>query len=69
MKRVFLKVFPVNNANFLRTTFSIEHLRWLLLCLLEREEEENVEQGSKGKRFKWRKKMKTFHLNSSFAAS
>ena len=52
MKRVFLKVFPVNNANFLRTAFSIEHLRWLLLFLLEREEEENVEQGSKGKPFK-----------------
>ena len=52
MKRVFLKVFPVNNANFLRTAFSIEHLRWLLLFRLEREEEENVEQGSKGKIFK-----------------
>ena len=52
MKRVFLKVFPVNNANFLRAAFSIEHPRWLLLCLLEREEEENVEQGSKRKLFK-----------------
>ena len=52
MERVFLKVFPVNDANFLRTAFSIQHFWWLLLCLLEREEEENLEQGSEEKIFK-----------------
>ena len=28
------RCFPVNVANFIRTAFSIEHLRWLLLCLI-----------------------------------
>ena len=28
--------FPVNIANFLRTTFYVEHLRWLLLNVLEK---------------------------------
>ena len=39
--------FPVNVANFLKTAFSVEHLRWLLLCLLEREEEERGKRGAK----------------------
>ena len=52
----------VINTIFLRTAFSIEHLRWLLLCLFEKEEEESVEQGCEEKYFKWKKKMKTFHL-------
>ena len=43
----------MNDVNFLRTTFSIEHLRWLLLIR------------SKEKIFKSKKKMKTFHLNST----
>ena len=43
--------FPVNVVNFFRTAFSIEHHWWLLLI---RSEE---------KIFKWKKKMKTFHLN------
>ena len=59
------RCFPVNVANFLRTAFSIEHLRWLLLCLLEREEEESVEKRSEEKIFKWKKKMKIFHLTST----
>ena len=29
-KRVWHSCFPVNFAKFLRTTFIIEHLRWLL---------------------------------------
>ena len=41
------RCFPVNVANFLRTAFFIEHLRWLLLRLLEREGEESVEKGAK----------------------
>ena len=53
------RCFPVNFANFLRTAFSIEHLWWRVLCLLEREEEESVEQRSKEKCFKLKKKMKT----------
>ena len=57
-KRLRHSCFPVNVANFIRTAFSIEHLRWLLLCLLEWEESESVEQR---RFFKWKKKMKTFH--------
>ena len=34
----------VNVASFLGTAFSIEHLRWLLLCILEKEEKKCVEQ-------------------------
>ena len=45
------RCFPVNVVNFLRIAFSIEHHWWLLLI---RSEE---------KKFKWKKKMKTFHLN------
>ena len=30
-KRLWHRCFPVNFAKFLRTSFSIEHLRWLLL--------------------------------------
>ena len=45
------RCFPVINANFLRTAFSAEHL---LLCLLERKEEESVEQGGEEKFFKWK---------------
>ena len=41
------RCFPVNVANFLRTAFSREHLRWLLSCLLEREEEEGVNKGAR----------------------
>ena len=41
----------MNNLNILRTTLSVEHLRWLFLCLLEGEEEESMEQGSKEKIF------------------
>ena len=33
----------MNNANFLRTAFSTEHLPSLLLYLLEKEEDESVE--------------------------
>ena len=47
------RCFPVHVVNFLRTDFSIELLWWLLL--LRRKE----------KSFKWKKKMKTFHLNST----
>ena len=54
------RCFPVNNANFSRTAFSIEHVRWLLLCLLERKEEESLEQGSEQKFFRSKKKIKTF---------
>ena len=57
--------FPENVSNFLRTAFSMEHLRWLLLCLFEREEEESVEQRSKKKKFKCKKQMKTFYLTST----
>ena len=32
-KRPWHRCFPVNFANFLRTPFSTEHLRWLLLSL------------------------------------
>ena len=45
------RCFPVNDANFLRTAFSIEHLRWKLLCLLKREEEESMEQEARKKIF------------------
>ena len=45
------RCFPVNVVNILRTAFSIEHHWWLLLLR------------SKGKNFKWKKKIKTFHLN------
>ena len=31
-KRLWHKCFPVNLAKFLRTLFSLEYLRWLLLC-------------------------------------
>ena len=44
--------FPVNVANFLISAFFTEHLRWLLLYLLEREEEESVKQWSEEKLFK-----------------
>ena len=50
----------MDNAIFLRTAFSIEHIRWLLLCLLKKKDEESMEQGSEEKNFKLRKKMKTF---------
>ena len=61
----------MNSAKFLRTVFSIEYLWWLLLYQLEREEDKSVEQRSTEKIFKWKKKMKTFHLTSlaSFGAS
>ena len=49
-KRLRHRRLPVNIAKFLRTAFSMEHLRWLLLCVLEREEEESVEQRSKEKK-------------------
>ena len=32
-KRLWHRGFPVNFANFLRTSFSIEHLHWLLLLI------------------------------------
>ena len=41
------RYFPVNVANFLITAFSLEHLRWLLLFLLER--------GKHGKMRAWKK--------------
>ena len=41
----------MDNANVLRAAFSIEHLRWLLLCLHQNEDEESVEQGSEEKNF------------------
>ena len=53
----------MNVASFLRTSFSIEHLRWLLLCLLEREEEESMKQKSKEKFFKWKKKNENISFN------
>ena len=34
-KRLWRRCFPVNLAKFLRTTFLIEHLRWLLLTILK----------------------------------
>ena len=40
----------------LKTPFSIKHLRWLLLYLLEREEEESVEQKSGEKNSNERRK-------------
>ena len=43
------RCFPVNVANFLRIAFSIEHLRWLLSLLLEREEEKSMEKGGRKK--------------------
>ena len=60
-----IQVFSYECCDFLRTAFSIEQLRWLLSYLLEKEEEESVEQRSVGKFFKWKKKMKTFHLTST----
>ena len=60
-----IQVFSYECCDFLRTAFSIEQLRWLLSYLLEKEEEESVEQRSLGKFFKWKKKMKTFHLTST----
>ena len=54
----------VPSCKFLRTAFSIERMRWLLLCLLEKKEEKSVEQKSKEKCLKWKKKMKTFHLTA-----
>ena len=39
----------MNFAKFLSRAFSIEHFRWLLLCLLEMEEKESVEQKQPGK--------------------
>ena len=47
------KCFSVNVVNFLRAAFSIEHIWWLLLIKSEE------------KFFKWKKKMKAFHLNST----
>ena len=32
-KGLWQSCFPKNFANFLRTPFCIEHLRWLLLCI------------------------------------
>ena len=34
-KRLWHRCFPVNFAKFLRTTFLTEHLRWLLLLVIE----------------------------------
>ena len=34
-ERLWYRCFPVNFAKFLRTTFFIEHLRWLLLNLFQ----------------------------------
>ena len=48
-----------------KTAFSVEHFRWLLLCLLERQKEGSVEQRSEEKFFKWKKKIKTIHLTST----
>ena len=59
------RCFPENVVNFLRTYFSIEHPQWLLSRLLEREEEESVEQRSEETFSKWKKKMKTFHSFST----
>ena len=63
--------FPVNNANFLRTAFSIEHLCWLLLCPLEREEEKRVDIGARKNFSNERRKWKYFIwlLPASFGAS
>ena len=46
------KCFSLNIVNFLRAAFSVEHLRWLILCLFKRKEEDSVEQRSKEKFFK-----------------
>ena len=35
-KRLWHKCFPVNFAKFLRTPFSVDHLRWLLLKYLKK---------------------------------
>ena len=62
----------MNVANFLRTTFSVEHIQWLLLCVLKREEEESLEQRGEEKILKLKKKMKTFNIEvlpASFGAS
>ena len=54
------KVFSGECCKFFKNSFSIEHIQRLLLCLLEREEEESMEQRSEGKFFKWKKKWKHF---------
>ena len=54
-KRVFWWMLQI-----FKNSFSIEHIRWLLLCQLEREEEESMEQRSEEKFFKWKKKWKHF---------
>ena len=36
-KRLWHRCFPVNFANFLRTSFFIDHLRWLLLHVLRKQ--------------------------------
>ena len=38
-------------ANFLKATFSVEHLQWLLLYILEKEEDESMEQRREEKIF------------------
>ena len=35
-KRVWHRCFPANFVKFLRTSISIEHLWWLLLCLIKK---------------------------------
>ena len=56
---------PVNVAKFLRTVFSIEHLWWLVLFLLEREEE--VRTGKRGTKQRGKVfQMKEEKVNISF---
>ena len=43
----------------------MEQLRWLFSRLPDTVVEESVEQRSEKKFFKWKKKMKTFHLTST----
>ena len=52
----------MNVANFLRAAFSIEDLRWLLLFLIEREEEESVEKGG-GTIFQMKEKNENVSFN------
>ena len=50
-------------CRFFKTAFSAEHLRWLLLCLLEMEEEEKRGTKEQGKIFQ----MKEENRNISFS--
>ena len=52
----------MNFANFLRAAFSIEHLRWLLLFLIEREEEKSMEKGG-GTIFQMKEKNENVSFN------